>query len=223
MQTFLTSRYPDISDSDAVPLQHEMTINDGVEATPAEPFRDTATAAEQQLAQMRFALDFMSQGLAVFDTQSRLVLCNANYRRIYKLSAEDARPGISLRDLIDLRTKAGTYFGDPDFTEARIHREIARGATYSFVSELIDGRAIAIEATPMGGGAWVATHQDITEHWRAQRELSRTKNFLDMVIDHVPVTILVKDAATLRYVLINKRGEDFFEMPRQGIIGKRAA
>ena len=55
---------------------------------------------------------------------------------------------------------------------------------------------------------------DITDRIRAEDELRRTKSVLDTVLDHVPAAITVKDAITNRYVLINRKGEDFFCLGR---------
>ena len=64
--------------------------------------------------------------------------------------------------------------------------------------------------------------EDITERAQAEQELIRTKKFLNNIIDHVPATILVKDAKDFRYLLINKNGEEFFGLPKDKIIGKTA-
>jgi len=64
---------------------------------------------------------------------------------------------------------------------------------------------------------------DITERKRAEDELRATRGFLDTVIESVPVTILVKDAAEQRYVLVNKAGEDLLGVPRTGLIGRKAS
>ena len=49
---------------------------------------------------------------------------------------------------------------------------------------------------PIEGGGWVATHEDITERKRAERELEQTRAFLDTIIENVPSPIIVKDAQT---------------------------
>src|SRR5262249_12231106 len=69
---------------------------------------------------------------------------------------------------------------------------------------------------------WVGTHEDITERRRAERELERTKSFLDRVIETVPATIVVKNAQDLRYVLVNRAGERLYGVPRDRLIGKCA-
>src|SRR5262249_23472072 len=75
---------------------------------------------------------------------------------------------------------------------------------------------------PVQDGGWVVTHEDITERSMAKRELERTRNFLQAVIENVPVTIAVKDARTLTYMLINRTAELFYRVPRERMIGKAA-
>ena len=48
----------------------------------------------------------------------------------------------------------------------------------------------------------------------AEMERDRSQAFANTVIENVPATIVVKDAHDLRYVLINRAGEQFFGMPR---------
>src|SRR3982075_1623797 len=51
-------------------------------------------------------------------------------------------------------------------------------------------------------------------------ELGRTQNFLDTIIENMPVSIAVKDARDQRYVLINRSAEAIFGMARGDLIGK---
>src|SRR5262249_25188103 len=60
------------------------------------------------------ALNNMSEGLCMFDASTRLILCNVRYIEMYGLTPELARPGVSLRELLDQRRRAGTFTGDPD-------------------------------------------------------------------------------------------------------------
>ena len=46
------------------------------------------------------------------------------------------------------------------------------------------------------------------------------KNFLDSIIDNLPLILSVKDIETARYVLWNRAGEEFFGVDRQAVIGK---
>jgi diguanylate cyclase (GGDEF)-like protein/PAS domain S-box-containing protein len=53
-------------------------------------------------------------------------------------------------------------------------------------------------------------------------ELGRTRNFLDSIIENMPVSVAVKDARDQCYVLINRTAEAIFGIARGDLIGKRA-
>jgi diguanylate cyclase (GGDEF)-like protein/PAS domain S-box-containing protein len=53
-------------------------------------------------------------------------------------------------------------------------------------------------------------------------ELGRTQNFLDSIIENMPVSVAVKDARDRCYVLINRTAETIFGIARGDLIGKQA-
>jgi len=175
-----------------------------------------------QNMQLEVALNSMSQGLCMYDSSSRLLLCNTQYLQMYGLSAELVKPGCSLRELLEHRIRAGTFFGDADFFIGQILDDITKGKTTRRYAELMDGRVIDVIIRPVSGGFWVSTHEDASEQVKAQRELIRTKNFLDTVIDNVPAAVIVKHAHDFRYALVNKKGEEYLGLPTYQIIGRTA-
>jgi diguanylate cyclase (GGDEF)-like protein/PAS domain S-box-containing protein len=221
MPSFLTSRMAPEVQSDAALEGRQCSLPAGVPC-PADAFHEAGTGPQSQNAQLRVALDNMTQGLAMFDTSARLLFCNSKYLSIYRLTAEAVQPGCSLRDLLALKERVGTLRGDVDHTLEQIAARVGSGQVTKISDELADGRVISIITTPIGGGAWVATHDDVTEHWLAEQELHRTKNFLDTVIDYVPAAILVKDAVDFRYLLVNKNGEEYLGQPKECVIGHTA-
>ena len=168
------------------------------------------------------AVNNMSQGLVMFDTAERLLICNRRYLEMYGLSPEAVKPGCTLLDMLQHRIAQGTFARDPLEYRADLLAAISEGRTIRRFTETGDGRTIAVVNQPMEGGGWVATHEDITERRQAEKERDRTKAFLDTVIENVPVTLLVKDARDLRYVLVNRAAEDLWGLPRTELIGKNA-
>ena len=73
---------------------------------------------------------------------------------------------------------------------------------------------------PMANGGWVATFEDITEQMEIEQERDRNREFLDQIIENVPVTIVVKDAATRKFVLANRAAEILWNFDRREAIGK---
>ena len=65
--------------------------------------------------------------------------------------------------------------------------------------------------------------EDVTERKQQEDELRRTRTFLDTIIENMPAMLTVKDAADLRYVLVNRAAEQFFGLRSEDMIGKRAS
>ncbi len=166
------------------------------------------------------ALNNMIQGLCMFDAQDRLLIWNHRYVEMYRIAPDAIWAGCTIRDLLNARIAANTFPLDPEKYEAERYDALRHGKSFSKTTELPDGRWIAVVNQPMPTGGWVATHEDVTERVRAERELSRTRAFLDAVISNVPTPIIVKDAADLRYLLVNKAAEKFFGVEAANLIGK---
>jgi PAS domain S-box-containing protein len=196
----------------------EKAVADQVDAVGSSTEPSVAAAGHLALQ----AIDHMGFGVALFDASSRLLLCNGSYLQLYKLEPEVGHTRCQLRQLLEYKIKAGTFFGDVDYAVERIQTMIGKGQIARIIDEWIDGTVISIVATPLAGGGWLATHEDVTEHANVVRELHRTKNFFDAIIDNVPATILVKDAKTFRYLLVNKKGEEFVGRSKREIVGKAA-
>jgi methyl-accepting chemotaxis protein len=119
---------------------------------------------------LRTALNHMTQGLCMFRCPGRLLLCNERYIEMYGLGPNDAKAGTPLRQLLMQRTASGTFTGDPDAYVAQAMRLVAEGQTESKIVELGDGRMISLVNCPIRGGGWVATHFDVTNRLRAEKE-----------------------------------------------------
>ena len=65
-------------------------------------------ALEAQAGRFQAALDAISQGVAFFDRGQRLILANRRYAEIYRLSPDQLPPGVTLREIAELRAAAGT-------------------------------------------------------------------------------------------------------------------
>ena len=64
---------------------------------------------EQQNEQLDAALNNMTQGLAMFDGEQRLVVCNERYAEMYRLTSEQVKPGTTLRQLLEYRVASGCH------------------------------------------------------------------------------------------------------------------
>ena len=66
----------------------------------------------------------------------------------------------------------------------------------------------------------IGISEDITERKRAEEVASRTRAFLDSVVENIPIMIFVKDAKDLRWALWNRAGEETVGYSREEMIGK---
>jgi diguanylate cyclase (GGDEF)-like protein/PAS domain S-box-containing protein len=179
---------------------------------------------KQWLGQQKFirdmAINNMSQGLLMFDTAARLVLCNQRYIEIYGLSPEVVKPGCALIDIVNHRKATGSFAGDPQQYCSEILAEMEQGTRKVKSIETTDGRTIHVVNEPMTNGWWTSAHEDVTERRRVEVERDRIQKFLNTILDNVPAPIFVKEASEQRYVLVNRAGEKFWGVSRAEMIGK---
>ncbi len=117
------------------------------------------------------ALNNMTQGVVMFDAGGRLIVHNQRYLEIYGLSPDVVKPGAMLADIIQHRFAKGSLTRDPRDYQDDLKNRMTPGKDVSFVSELPDGRSIAVvnRAIP-GGSYWIGTHHDITNRREAERQ-----------------------------------------------------
>jgi PAS domain S-box-containing protein len=62
--------------------------------------------------------------------------------------------------------------------------------------------------------------EDITKAKEAEEELATANRLLDGVIENLPAVVFLKRASDLRYVRVNRAGEDLLGYPRDHFVGK---
>jgi PAS domain-containing protein len=116
---------------------------------------------------LELTLDNVAHGLCLFGRDKRLIACNKRYAEMYGLSAEQTKPGTTLRAVLDARVAAGGAPGDArEYIERRL-REVSEAQPYQVINALRDGRRIMVTHQPIPNGGWVAIHQDVTSQKRA--------------------------------------------------------
>ena len=163
------------------------------------------------------ALNNLNQGVVITDPKQRVVFCNDRYLEIYGLLRSDVPPLMNGRELLELRRSRGVLDVSPDDFFA------LASAAEGHIFELPGGRSILVKhfKLPNGGGS-VSTHEDCSEQRKLSRQLASTKQFLESVLENVPVCVAAKNIEDGRYIFANRAFERFSRFSRDYIIGKRA-
>jgi PAS domain S-box-containing protein len=135
-----------------------------------EKLRGSQSLVALEKQRLDLALNNMTQGLLLFDRDTRIVICNQRYIEMYGLSPEVVKPGCTLRELIAHRLATGSFKGNVDAYGAAILRDLASGNVTQVTVETGHGRWVQIVNKPLADGGWIATHEDITEMRRAEDE-----------------------------------------------------
>jgi diguanylate cyclase (GGDEF)-like protein/PAS domain S-box-containing protein len=106
--------------------------------------------------------------------------------------------------------------GSPIYPQERVWRH--RKADGSIVEIAIYSHRLTYD----GQAAAMVAAIDVTERNRAEARQRETQAFLDTIIENVPVSILVKSADDMRYVLVNRAAEEFLGVSRDVILGRNA-
>lgn len=125
--------------------------------------------AKNQLLLVNDALDHMSQGLAMFDANKRLILWNKRYEQIYSLENRIKR-SMTLAELLEQRVAVGSLKEDPHEYARRAEAATDAGREFKHLFTLPNGRIVAGSNRARPNGGWVSTHEDITERENIERE-----------------------------------------------------
>lgn len=188
------------------------------------------------------AIEAVPVGLAVFDADDRYVLWNDRYAEFCGGIAEGIGPSIGFVDVLRAGLACGQY---PDAVgreeEWLQERQAQRDSPLASLEHRISGnRWVRHEERRTADGGRVRVCIDVTElkqrevsarrppfaskpflseRDRAEQELRRTREFLDTIIENIPMAVFVKDAKDSRYVLLNRSSEGYYGLPRDRMLG----
>jgi methyl-accepting chemotaxis protein len=129
---------------------------------------------EQTNFRFNTALENMTHGLCMFDGNKRLVICNKRYADLYRLPPELLKIGTTHEAIITHRVKNGILAGEKNTgaVDKKLNSlgQLSSNEVSIRVDELADGRMIRIIRQPMKEGGWVATHQDVSERLKLEKQ-----------------------------------------------------
>jgi diguanylate cyclase (GGDEF)-like protein len=142
--------------------------------------RQQHAAAQRKLSEksqhLDTAINNMTQGLLLFDSAGRLVICNRQYIDMFGLSTDVVKPGCHLRDLIRHRQELGSFVGDVDAYCARF-LDPKGSLVQDTVTSTPDGRTIRLIYKRSPDGGWATTLEDVTEGRRDQARIEHLAHY----------------------------------------------
>lgn len=122
------------------------------------------------------ALDNMVQGLAMYDVNQRLIICNQRFLDLYNLPAGMGQPGTDLVEILDYTAKLEGLTRDQAATMRQRRMSAAASAKEAKLQDFLsNGRVINVLHRPMPGGGSLATYDDVTGSYSAERQLRSAK------------------------------------------------
>jgi diguanylate cyclase (GGDEF)-like protein/PAS domain S-box-containing protein len=125
----------------------------------------------QQRQQLDAALNNMSHGLCMFDDEFRLIVSNARYVELMGLSPGFIKPGMGLREILELNVEIGNLPPPAEHHYQAYLNELKEHGALAFERTFLDGRTIAIKHHARPDGGWVATYEDVTQRKRADARI----------------------------------------------------
>ena len=127
--------------------------------------RDRADAERSQARTvLESAIESMSDGFVMWDGETRLILCNQQFRDFYNISAEFIRPGARFEDIVRLGAQLGQYPEAAEdieaFVSATVHWHLNN--TGPMERKLPNGRWVLVTERKIPGGGCVGIRTDIT-------------------------------------------------------------
>ena len=166
------------------------------------------------------SLDFINQGISVFDRDLKLVSSNSKFCELLEFPPTFGKPGTTMEEMFLFNADRGEYGeGNP---EEQVRQRIALAQKFephSFDRTRPDGVVIHVMGTPIseGAGGFITVYTDVTaERHREQESEDRLKELQErMGLDALSgidqgVLIIDKD---LKVVAINDAFLDFYPVP----------
>jgi PAS domain S-box-containing protein len=173
--------------------------------------------ARQQLID---GIEGLTDGLALYDADDRLVVCNSRYRELYGLDSDHLRPGTPFRDILRSHVAAGRVAAAVGNEDAWVAERLAQHRDpQGFFERLIDGHWYRFSDRPTSTGGTVTIFAQIDELKQREQRLHENQAILQSILDHIPVTVSIADRER-RIVLMNKRLEALYGVTLADVAGR---
>ena len=161
---------------------------------------ETCVAQKQHIesvaASFDAALANMPHGVALYDSEQRVLLANRRYAEMYGLQPGDIKPGMTMKEILELRAAKGVYLGDDAtrYVDGRaLTPPVIKPIEFGESKGLPDREPVLIVGFDGVAPAFVVSKRPFAGNW---------EYMLDEAIFTAPATVNWQGAA-----LINRQGK----------------
>ena len=155
------------------------------------PFAAAVEEANARLRRTETVLAHLHRGVALFDSQRRLLLSNPGYEDLLGLQRGTSHAGQTHEEVLHLLARRGEF--DNVDAEAIVAACVAldRSRPQVYARERPNGTVLRFESHPTPEGGYLLEVADITPLQRAEDEARRRAALLDGVLAALPLGVLV--------------------------------
>jgi len=129
---------------------------------------------------LQSAIENVSEGISVIDSDLKLVACNRSYLDIFNYPDDFIYIGCPISQLIHFNlSQQGYFFKDIDLEVKKRLKHIKEGSRHNSEYKLKNGKTIYIEGNPIPGGGFVMTFSDITKYRQTEKVLKEENTDLE--------------------------------------------
>lgn len=142
------------------------------------------------------AIESLSEGFALYDSDDRLVLCNDCYRDLNRESADMLEPGVRWMDFIRAGAERGQYVPAVGRVEEWLEERAALRAQEVEMAQIeqTDGRWFQVSNRRTRQGGYVAIRTDITDLKKMEIALRDSEARFRRMVEEHPLPVLMSRA-----------------------------
>jgi PAS domain-containing protein len=142
--------------------------------TDITELRSKERELQKQEMLLKSAMDRMTNGLAIYDDQSKLIMANQRFNEIFKFPDGLVKVGIHIEDLLRFRGNRGD-FGNVSIDETIQEKAqiLAGRKAHQAEEETTDGHWVEIFRSPSANGGSIIIINDITKRQQTEITLER--------------------------------------------------
>ena len=183
--------------------------------------KESEEALRRSEERLRGVISSVGEGLALYDSEDRLVAVNDRYLEIWPNAETILQQGGTFEDMIRSNVETGKIVEaigrEEEFIQERLERHQAPSS--STIRQFTDGTWYRIEQVSTPDGGTVLSFIDITELKQAQLEAQKSEGLLRTVIDNLPVIIVVKDREGRR-IMVNDTFCRWYDVSPEEVLNK---